>query len=160
HMQFLGSTLPSIALEKAGIIKQGIPVVIGESNQDTDTVFLSKAIHAGSEIIFADKKLSAEVTEKNGFIELSYAEYGNKLISPLTGDYQVKNVTTVLACSQLPEFRQPLSSTTNTEELVYNGLKNTIINTGFKGRWQKLSREPLIVCDIGHNTHGLKYVVE
>ncbi len=161
HMQFLGSTLPLIASEKAGIIKPGVPVVIGESNPETDPIFLNKVAQTGSNITFADKELTVvKVANSDEYMELSIGKSRQKLISPLTGDYQVKNITTVFACTQLREFRQPLSETVDLSELIYNGLKNTLSNTGFQGRWQILSREPLTICDIGHNTHGLKYVTE
>jgi dihydrofolate synthase/folylpolyglutamate synthase len=158
HMQFLGNTLPSIAGEKAGIIKHKVPVVIGESNTDTDPVFREKALKSGSMILFADKTVAIEATETPGYLKITDSETGKKYISQLTGEYQIKNITTLLACARLPEFRQ-LIDKPNYEELIFSGLKNVLKNTGFRGRWQILSRDPLTVCDIGHNVHGLKYVV-
>ncbi|HLN53277.1 MAG TPA: folylpolyglutamate synthase/dihydrofolate synthase family protein, partial [Lentimicrobium sp.] len=168
HMQFLGNSLKAIATEKAGIIKEEVPVVIGESNPETDEVFTVKAIQSKSPIIFADKILTSSITERLSenrgrslFVEIDISNLNlhlsnnrkNKKIlieSPLTGDYQEKNIKTILAC--LP-FLQDIELST-----IVKGIKNTIINTGLSGRWQILGENPSIICDIGHNTHGMEWV--
>lgn len=192
HMQFLGNTLKEIAGEKAGIIKRGIPVVIGESHPDTDDVFLHKAHESNSMITFADQsiKLARSIEPHSGFLTLTVSATEPPVItekeckgvksplvkdqndttinpfhpaymepltieSPLTGDYQEKNIATVLACARIM-LKQSIISDRN---VIVKGIKNTLLNTGFQGRWQILQKEPLTICDIGHNPHGLAYVV-
>ncbi len=138
HMQFLGNTLEKIASEKAGIIKDGVPVVIGESNPETDGVFINKAKELNSSLIFADKLVNLY-------------EY-NEINMPLTGEYQPKNLKTVIAAGGI--LQQYIS-----RESLVKGIHKTIINTGLQGRWQTLATKPLTICDIGHNSHGLAYVV-
>ncbi len=169
HMQFLGNSLESIASEKAGIIKSGIPVVVGESNEETDHVFLKKAKECNSCLLFADKVLKStplggeqSLKDENSFysvdlhrLPLSSASDFNQseivIECPLIGDYQQNNIKTVIGC--LPFLKQ-----INHANLL-RGIKNTISNTGLMGRWQVLGHKPLVICDIGHNTHGLKWVV-
>lgn len=183
HMQFLGNTLELIAGEKAGIIKQGVPVIIGESNSETDQVFIRKATELNSNIVFADKVIEIKpitndlhdklVNVESQQTSLRLITTGNKVIeSPLTGDYQFKNLKTVLACADFikkdllksPPVENSKSETKDDNDAVLaifqKGIKNTIINTGLQGRWQILKRQPLTVCDIGHNTHGLPWVVK
>lgn len=166
HMQFLGTTLRLIAGEKAGIIKPGVPVVIGESDAETDDVFTSKAHSAGCKIVFADKLIKTEITgtasSGNTLIRVSDNSSGESeyytIESALTGDYQQKNAATVLACMALPgvfDERTALPA----REHVLTGIRKTVANTGLMGRWQILSQKPLTICDIGHNTHGIPWVV-
>lgn len=138
HMQFLGTTLPEIASEKAGIIKPNIPVVIGETQPETENVFKNKAKENNSEIYFADQ-LVEEVLE-----------------SDLKGTYQEHNKKTVI------------QSVTVLRKLGYNisnsnlkkGLLNVVKNSGLQGRWQVLQQEPKIVCDTAHNKEGLSYTMQ
>lgn len=156
HMQFLGNTLEAIAGEKAGIIKPGIPVVIGESNDLTNQVFLNRAAKENSPIVFADKAIRMEqlVSANQAYMLLrATSEKADYTIeSPLTGDYQVKNIATVVASVENID-------NLNKDSLI-SGIKNTLVNTGLHGRWQILGYNPLTICDIGHNTHGLTYVVK
>lgn len=136
HTQFLGDTLPKIAFEKAGIIKQGVPVVVGEYNQETCTVFEEKAKETGSPIYYA----SDEVNEVPA--------------SDLVGDYQEQNKKTVLKTVEV------LKGTFNiSDDNIKNGLLNVKHNTGFMGRWQQIHENPTAVCDTAHNSHGLKIVL-
>jgi dihydrofolate synthase/folylpolyglutamate synthase len=162
-MQFLGDTLEKIAAEKAGIIKPGIPVVIGESQEDIEHVFQRKAMDCQSEINFADQHFRADHFDLQG-------KYGNKrsmdifrngslylaqLISPLAGSYQRKNILTVLeVCDQLNRQGFEL-----TPSFICSGIKNVILNTGLSGRWQILNNRPLTICDTGHNEGGLREVL-
>jgi dihydrofolate synthase / folylpolyglutamate synthase len=164
HMQFLGDTLEKIAAEKAGIIKPGIPVVIGESNPATDAVFKAKALASRSEIVFADQDWQAEgllqvVPAVAGISFTASQPAANKkltLHSPLGGSYQRKNIITVLAVAdQLRKAGIDLS-----EETIKSGIRNVINNTGLAGRWQILSQRPLTICDTGHNEAGIQYVFE
>lgn len=136
HTQFLGDTLPKIAYEKAGIIKPGIPVVVGEYNEETKPVFEQKAKETGSPIYFA----SDEVKET--------------LPSDLTGDYQEYNKRAVLKTIDVLKDTFAIS-----DDAIKNGLMNVQDNTGFMGRWQQIHENPTAICDTAHNSHGLKIVL-
>ncbi|WP_299017571.1 folylpolyglutamate synthase/dihydrofolate synthase family protein [uncultured Polaribacter sp.] len=134
HTQFLGETLPEIAFEKAGIIKQNIPIIIGEEQEEVRQVFLDKANSTNSEIIFASKEKSNYATD-------------------LLGDYQKANTkTTVAAIQKLKGFLV-------SEENIKNGLLNVVKNTNLKGRWQVLQNSPKVICDTAHNKEGLTIVL-
>ncbi|MCD8403396.1 bifunctional folylpolyglutamate synthase/dihydrofolate synthase [Tenacibaculum finnmarkense] len=134
HTQFLGETLPEIAYEKAGIIKDNISVVVGERQKEVEKVFIDKANDCNAEIVFASDQ-----------------DYSYK--TDLLGDYQSKNVkTAVKAISQLKDF-------VVSEENIKNGLLKVVENTNLKGRWQILQQEPKIICDTAHNKEGLIYTL-
>lgn len=139
HTQFLGKTLEKIAIEKAGIIKPHIPLVIGETQIETKDVFLKIAKEKDSPIIFADQN-------KN---ETDY-EFC------LKGLYQKKNLRTILASLDILSKSEINISSENIE----NGLKNVVTNTGFRGRWEIISQKPLTICDTGHNKEGLTYTMD
>lgn len=161
HMDILGDTIEKIAGEKAGIIKKSVPVVIGETQDETKKVFILQAAEMRSEIKFADSNFSCILKDSgNLYSERNYiitdSERGKKYegTTALGGDYQSKNIVTVF---------QTFKSLTgilhfSTDNLI-NGLKNVILNTGLQGRWQILSRNPFTVCDTGHNKEGLEYVL-
>lgn len=138
HTQFLGDTLEAIAVEKAGIIKKNIPVIIGEYKNETKNVFLEKAKVNNSEIYFAQ--------------ELVTEDYP----AALQGDYQEKNKKTVVQIIRVlnQEYGYAIP-----EETIRRGLMNVIINTGLKGRWQILSKVPFTVCDTAHNFDGFSIIV-
>lgn len=160
HMDLLGNSLGKVAFEKAGIIKKKIPVIIGESQTETEEVFISQASEKKSEIFFADRNFTCTLSDsqntdfKRHYIITDLLE--GKQISgtiPLGGDYQEKNLKTTFQALAV------LSSILNIpDDSIVKGLKNTITNTGLLGRWQILGREPLIICDNGHNREGLEYV--
>ena len=162
HTQFLGDTVEKIATEKAGIIKKGIPTVIGESQTDSKPVFLKKAKELSAPIYFADENFRIDYAlfttdEKQSF----NVYYGNTLIYPelkidLLGQYQKNNLITALQTIELMK-QQNFSIS---KEHIYKGLKNIQKNTGLKGRWQIIGHNPRIVCDTGHNEAGIKQVVE
>jgi dihydrofolate synthase/folylpolyglutamate synthase len=162
HMQFLGNTLEKIAKEKAGIIKSGIPVVIGETQKDIQHVFIEKAKAENSEIQFADSKFEAVFSKEgsmNGTLQLTIYRknqlFLSGLESPLGGLYQMKNIVTVCAACELLSFSFiPISAND-----IRHGILHVISNTGLAGRWQVLSRSPLTICDTGHNEGGLKEVL-
>lgn len=138
HMQFLGHTYQAIATEKAGIIKPNIPVVIGETQQETKDVFIQVAHQNSSSIYFAD-----EVEQPN-------------LECDLKGNYQIHNLKTVQQTIKV------LNSQNNfivPKIALVEGLKNVVKNTGLKGRWQVLQEQPKVVCDTAHNKEGLSYVI-
>lgn len=138
HTQFLGDTLKEIAGEKAGIIKQNIPVVIGEMQAETKKVFTAKANASNSDIYFADQ-LIEEVFK-----------------SDLKGSYQIHNIRTVLqSIKVLKSVGYKIS-----DLQLKKGLLNVVLNTGFLGRWQTLGNNPKIICDTAHNTEGLSHVMK
>ena len=138
HTQFLGDTLQKIAVEKAGIIKNNIPIVIGETHSETKDVFQSKAKETGSEIYFADQEIK------------------DSLESDLKGLYQLHNIKTVL---QSVKILRNKGFNISDEDLKI-GLLNVVNNTGLKGRWQILGADPKIICDTAHNKEGLTYVLD
>ncbi len=162
HCQFLGTTLKEIAAEKAGIIKRGIPVVIGESDSRTNSVFLDKASEQEAPIILASNKLQATsggMTEDGKMIFNVFKRgepYFTGIKCSQLGAYQQKNIVTTLATIELLEKQGFKISREN----IYDGFENVNRNTGFYGRWQILTNSPLTVCDTGHNPAGMKYVTE
>tara|TARA_B110000090_G_scaffold163228_1_gene180419 strand:+ start:61 stop:1269 length:1209 start_codon:yes stop_codon:yes gene_type:complete len=134
HTQFLGETLPEIAFEKAGIIKKGIPVVIGEEQAPVKAVFLNKAKALNASIFFASKSDFLYKTD-------------------LLGDYQKNNAITAAAVFQF------LKGFTVSANHIKKGLLHVASNTALKGRWQILREKPLVICDTAHNNEGLSLVL-
>ncbi len=138
HTQFLGDTLEKIAGEKAGIIKDGVPVVIGETQLETAPVFVKTAANHHAPITFADQHYVVDDISR-------YTE-------ELTGEYQKKNIATVL------EAVEVLRKTTDFElqpEAVRKGLAKVVTNTHLHGRWQKIGENPLTICETAHNAPGI-----
>lgn len=145
HTQFLGNTLAEIAAEKAGIIKDNTPVVIGEATEETRPVFLAYAERHNAPIIFAE--------EATVILNIDYQ---------LKGAYQKKNINTVMA-SMLPlarELKKKGIKIDNATQTIRHALANVCTLTGLQGRWQQLASEPLTICDTGHNTAGWQYLSE
>jgi len=156
HTFLLGHTIKEIAREKAGIIKANVPVVIGESQGESNEVFLEKSSEMGAPIEFADQNYVLNPMDNEHFIlsENGFELYRNVVLG-LKGDYQQKNVITVVAAvNQL--IRKGFNITT---AAVLDGLKNVVLNTGLQGRWQQIGDRPKIVCDTGHNEGGIRWVV-
>ena len=139
HTQFLGNTLEAIAYEKAGIIKPGIPVVIGEYTPETKPVFLAKAKETRSEIYFA-----------SDLIPETYP-------SDLIGDYQAHNKKTVVQTISILNSQRTFKIS---EANIKSGLLKVVKNTGLEGRWQQLGEFPKIICDTAHNKNGLEIVMK
>ena len=137
HTDILGDTLPKIAFEKAGIIKQNVPVVISEYQEETAPVFTAKAKEMNAPIIFANHIKTSLTTD-------------------LQGAYQEKNIKGVIAVTELLIHQ----GWDITPENIAQGLLHVVHNTNLKGRWQTLGSYPTIVCDTGHNVGGLTYVME
>jgi dihydrofolate synthase/folylpolyglutamate synthase len=137
HTQFLGDTLDKIAFEKAGIIKDKIPVVIGEFTLETKPVFEKIAKNKKSEIYFASETIT------------------KTLPSDLKGNYQENNKKLVMQSLKLLKNQFLIA-----DIHIQNGFLNVTKNTGLKGRWQILSENPKVICDTGHNAHGLKLVMK
>ena len=137
HTRFLGSNISDIAKEKAGIIKDNIPVVIGQTQQEISPIFTDIAKSKNSEIIFADHSI--------------YDTYD----CDLKGDYQKKNIITVLKST---EILKHLDYKIN-DSHIKTGLSNVSNNTGLQGRWQVIQRKPMIICDTAHNEAALREVI-
>lgn len=160
HTDLLGDTLPKIAFEKAGIIKKNVPVVVSESSQEVDAVFVNKAHEQTSKLVFAENQFTItkfeEVLEGVNFSYLNQANRTEKeTICPLAGIYQKHNFIGVLAaCEELNLLGFDIS-----EHQIHNGFKNVIKNTNLMGRWQQIGNYPKIICDTGHNVNGIAFVV-
>jgi dihydrofolate synthase/folylpolyglutamate synthase len=160
HMDLLGDTIEKVAFEKAGIIKENIPVIISETQHETKNVFLKKAGDLSAPICFADRLYSCEfstnyLTDERKFV-MTEISTGDKIegITALPGNYQEKNLKAVFAAFGL------LNKVFNiSKENILNGIKKVILNTGLSGRWQILNKSPLTICDTGHNKEGLEYVI-
>lgn len=165
HEQFLGDTLNKIAFEKAGIIKEHVPVVIGQTHDKTASVFRSIAADRKTNIIFADQSLKVNFTGYNRQSkDKSLAQYSlsgsaatvANIELDLLGSYQAKNLPAIIvALDQLNALGLQLHP-----KHIKEGLSHIIPNTGLKGRWQILSSEPLTICDTGHNANGIQEIID
>ena len=159
HIQFLGNTLPQIAAEKAGIMKCGIPVVIGETNNHPDVrkVFIQKANEVGIQATFADEMdeiISATPDEDGGMTYMT--RHHGILKAQLGGLYQRANTATILAAvSELRTIGYNIS-----KAQLQEGFMGVCKLTGLMGRWQKIHEKPDVICDTGHNVAGFEYTVE
>jgi len=138
HVQFLGNSLEAIATEKAGIIKQNIPVIVGEYTSETKPVFLAKANETKSEIYFASDLISENFP------------------SDLIGAYQISNKKTALQTLRILNSQKEFEVS---EAAIKTGFLNVVKNTGLQGRWQQLNSAPKVICDTAHNKHGLEIVL-
>lgn len=168
HMNMLGDTLPLIAGEKAGVIKPGIPVIIGEYQPEVVDVFLNKAKAENAPISFASEEweiLKSEVGSRKSEI-IDYLEFeASAHHSPLTthhlrldlpGTYQLKNAKTVLSVAE--ELRHQGFAVS--DDQVKTALSQVKKLTGLHGRWETLSHHPLTICDTGHNPEGITEVLK
>ena len=158
HTQFLGDTLYKIAGEKAGIIKEGVPVVIGETQPETVPVFFRTAVEHHAPISFAD----------NHFIIDDVSQYTTEL----TGEYQKKNIATVLEAVEVLKglkvevTKCPKGSSsfrvfeTLTPAAITRGLARVVTNTHLQGRWQKIGEVPLTICETAHNEPGIRAMLQ
>ncbi|MDG1911374.1 MAG: bifunctional folylpolyglutamate synthase/dihydrofolate synthase [Flavobacteriaceae bacterium] len=135
HTQFLGTTRAAIAAEKGGIIKEGTPVILGEKDDETDTVFTAIAAQKRAPIVFANSSSS-------------------HFTSDLKGSYQKANIRTVVTALK------QLNLKVITDQIIQQGLSKVALNTNLMGRWQNLSQAPNIIADVGHNKEGLLYISE
>jgi dihydrofolate synthase/folylpolyglutamate synthase len=160
HVQFLGNTLEKIAGEKAGIIKEGIPVVIGETQAETHQVFENKANECHSPIYFADQIFDCDKIHIESQTLQEYDIWKNNELYleaceiPLMGNYQKKNLATVICAADLLRGKFNLS-----DDDIRSGIANVIRNTHLMGRWQILGQDPLTIADTGHNVDGIREVV-
>lgn len=160
HQQFLGDTLPAIAAEKAGIIKAGIPVIIGQSQPATNAVFENKALATGSSILFADCIFQAEpVLSTKTHLYYEVKKNGKLLFKKLAlnhlGHYQKLNLPAVLAA-----FFALKDTLGLMEQHLLEGLKNLKALTGFQGRWEFICQKPRVLVDSAHNEAGMRLLME
>ena len=157
HTQFLGHTLAAIAAEKAGIIKAGVPVIVGETNAETKPVFLTKAEEVNAPIVFAED--NSEILSFEQDFAHATLLYTTRTMSELRGELcgycQEKNTNTVLHA--LTALRQ--AGLHFEEPDVRRGFAHVCELTGLMGRWQRLSTSPTVICDTGHNEGGFAYIV-
>jgi dihydrofolate synthase/folylpolyglutamate synthase len=152
HTQFLGDTLAKIATEKAGIIKPGVQVVIGETVAETKPVFIQKAEDNHAPIYFAEEhqEVISTTPSQDGGLEASTRHHGN-IHCELGGIYQEKNLNTILcAIDHLTCIRNADS--------IGKGIAHVCELTGLEGRWQKMQEAPTVICDTGHNVGGWQYL--
>ena len=181
-MQYLGNSLEEIAAEKAGIIKPGIPAIIGETS-GVDRVFIDKASDCCTDIYFAEKLNPYNLSPDGAFRSFSHRETDSReetlksilslatcllaSVDPgrmdLKGDCQKKNIKTVCTAlsvilrKMLDESQKDLSEGTLAD--MVEAIENAAHITGLRGRWEKLGDAPLVICDIGHNSHGMKVLM-
>ncbi len=159
HCDLLGDTLEQIAFEKAGIIKPKVKAVVGESNPATDAIFERKVLYTNlpepeymgdrnrimSLLTFADKVVPGLWDRKDEIL----------CKMDLQGCYQKHNLRTVLCC--VDRLKEIWTDCNLNDETIIDAIEHTAKRMDFHGRWEKLSGSPLVICDIGHNSHGLKY---
>jgi dihydrofolate synthase / folylpolyglutamate synthase len=158
HQDMLGNTLPLIAMEKAGIIKENIPVIIGEVLAETEPVFVQKAKEMQSLLHFAFEKIFISTIETDiDSLKVKATSTLHKdvldLELGLTGLYQIKNIKSVLLAIDLlvKDYQFTIS-----RQAIENGLKNVKQLTGLHGRWEIIGKQPLIILDVAHNVDGIK----
>ena len=160
HTDLLGNTLAQIATEKAGIIKKGVPVVIGEQHDETERVFFEHSVMRQSPLYYAQAQWELARTGQD--ISFQFFKAHNKqdavvydLKTDLLGNYQINNLKTILSAAGMLAF-QGFNLTT---ENAIESLANVKQKTGLKGRWEVVSRQPVIICDVAHNPAGLREVL-
>lgn len=155
HTNFLGNTLEKIAKEKAGIIKPNIPVIIGETTNETKPVFKTCAESMNAEIIYADEndEIISFTMNEDGGITYDTRSFGI-IQGELGGLYQKKNTNTILHAVRFL-YNQHIIKNTGS---INNGFYNVCRLTGLIGRWQKIGSNPSVICDTGHNVGGWTYI--
>ncbi|MDT8401051.1 MAG: folylpolyglutamate synthase/dihydrofolate synthase family protein [Bacteroidales bacterium] len=161
HTQYLGDTLEKIAIEKAGIIKKEVPVVIGSAKDEVREVFAAKAREMDSAIYFADENFTARHLDTAGDASVQtfnlYRDgilFMKELLTDLPGDFQLLNIPAVLQTLELLGKHFKVNP-----GVIRSGLRDVKGLTGFKGRWQVMRQAPLVICDSGHNADGMKISV-
>jgi len=155
HMDLLGDTLEKIASEKAGIIKKNIPVVVSERQPEVERVFHEKAKAMQSPIVFAVDQ--CKVTRKSsGVYSVDHHGQLESLTLDLMGAYQTKNIAGVLASVEMLKTMGFHIS----DQQRATGLREVMMRTGLRGRWQIIGERPLMICDTGHNEGGIREIVQ
>ncbi len=159
HTQFLGNSIPEIAAEKAGIIKPGIPVVIGETNSESKLIFETFAQKNSADIYFADQIFTVrkqEITNNTNYILVDKDRKSREYSIDLLGNYQRLNLITCLtAINVVKDAFKGIN-----ELSIYKGLNNVARSTGLRGRWETIQEKPRVICDTAHNKEGVKPILE
>ena len=160
HTDLLGDSLPKIAREKGGIIKKSIPVIVGEKSSAYNLVIEEIAADRRSAVIYAEQAFECHRQQCEGNFQVfdmirtrDNQQYTLRI--PLLGEYQRQNVATVCAVADYLHENTPLSIS---RRAFVEGLRDTTLTTGFRGRWQRLSTDPTVICDTAHNPHGIRLV--
>lgn len=159
HAQLLGNTLPKIAFEKAGIIKQNTPILIGESDPKTLPVFQAVASQKNAPLYVADKIKLQITDDSDSLITHVTVKYHTKivypdLILPLPGEYQLKNLATYFHALEILKSYFKINN-----DFAKEGIQNVVKNTHFMGRWQVINQIPLTLCDVAHNIGAFSYLI-
>lgn len=162
HTALLGDTPEKIAAEKAGIIKKSIPVIIGEHDERCDPVFAEVAAANKSKLLHAEELFTCTGQEPAGERQLFHLHrtrdnHDFEVLLDLAGDYQRHNIITATAAIDFLHQETPL---TISRRAFLEGTRDAAAHTSLRGRWQKLGEKPLVICDTGHNAHGMVYVGE
>ncbi|MBR5807946.1 MAG: bifunctional folylpolyglutamate synthase/dihydrofolate synthase [Alistipes sp.] len=162
HTEYLGDSLPKIAREKGGIIKKCTPIIVGEKNSNYNLVLEEIASDLRSELIYANEAFTLGECSYDGDKQVvtmtrTRDGYPYQLRLDLLGEYQRQNLATVATVLDKLHEATPLSIS---RRAFVEGVREVSKLTAFRGRWQTLSQEPLIVCDTGHNEHGLAEVAK
>ena len=155
HTDMLGDTLPAIAFEKAGIIKKGVPILIGEKQEETTPVYTRVSNELQAPIYFAEEMIAVKSLE-SGALQIDYFKQKKfQIETELTAPYQIKNFCTFAAAMEL--LSKEIAIDLNR---IYNKMPSFATTVGYMGRWQILGNTPLIIADSAHNEGGLKYVFQ
>jgi len=155
HQQWLGNSIEEIAIEKAGIIKSDIPIVIGENQEPIKGLFIDIANKRNSQITFAYEHYITDI--KDDFVTIKgHEDREFKIPNNNTADYQARNITSVIQVVGVLKDRGYSIS----NGAIIKGIERMKSLTGLKGRWQILSQNPKIICDVGHNEAGLSFIAE
>ncbi len=160
HTDLLGDTIAKVAGEKAGIIKAGVPVVLGEASEEYNSVFEQRAAELGSRLIYAQQEVSVvehkrERDHQRMTVDRVRDMRRFELNMDLAGEYQYHNVITAAAAA---DYLDRETKITISRKAFVEGMANVVATTSLAGRWQQLSDKPYTVCDTGHNAHGIKYI--
>ncbi|HEU4556014.1 MAG TPA: folylpolyglutamate synthase/dihydrofolate synthase family protein [Chitinophaga sp.] len=165
HMHILGNTLPEIAAEKAGIIKHGVPVVIGETQPAVQSVFIQKAAEMQAPIHFADQEWLVQESRLNpahpgAGLQMQLLHHQQQQVKHITlglsGQYQEKNIMTVLSAIKVLQHQ----GWSIPETALHEGLLHVKKLTGLRGRWEVMGENPLLVMDVGHNEAGITEIIQ
>ncbi len=156
HMAYLGNTLQAIAGEKAGIIKPGVPVLIGETQDESAEVFNRRASEQSAPIHFADQEVRLRWAERGKGTFVFVDRDGVPMHCPLQGLYQEKNLVTAFRALELMQD----SGFRIQDGHIKQGFADVVKLTGLRGRWETIRKRPRVICDVGHNEAGIRYFME
>ena len=162
HTDLLGDTIEKVAFEKAGIIKAGVPIVLGEASEQYNAVFEQRATELNSSVIYAEQEVSVvehkrERDHQRMVLDRVRDAHRFEFVMDLAGEYQYHNVITAAAAA---DYLDTHTQITIPRRAFIEGMARAAATTSLAGRWQQLSDKPYIVCDTGHNAHGIKYIAE